>query len=70
MRRVVYLLLVVVCSVSVFGAPRDEARSRGREKESAVSKVVRMVRALGDGLTIPSRPVQSNGDGLTIPTRP
>lgn len=56
MRRVVVLLLLVVFAVSAFGASRDEPRSRDREKRNVVQMVVRIIRALGDGLTIPSRP--------------
>ena len=56
MRRVAGALLLVVVAVSAFGVPREEARGRDREKGSRVVEVVkRMVRALGDGLTIPTR---------------
>jgi hypothetical protein len=56
MRRVVGALLLVVVAVSAFGVPREEARARDREKGNRVVELVkRVVRALGDGLTIPSR---------------
>jgi hypothetical protein len=56
MRRVVYALLLVVFAVSAFGVTREEARTREREKGNPVVQIVkRIVRALGDGLTIPTR---------------
>jgi hypothetical protein len=56
MRRVGYALLVVVFAVSAFGVTREEARPRQRGKTGVIEMVKRVVRALGDGLTIPTRP--------------
>jgi hypothetical protein len=57
MRRVGYALLLVVFAVSAFGVTREGVRPRERDKGSAVVQIVKkVVRALGDGLTIPSRP--------------
>jgi hypothetical protein len=56
MRRVGYALLLVVFAVSAFGVTREEGRPRDRDKGNAVVQMVkRIVRALGDGLTIPTR---------------
>lgn len=53
MRRVVYALVVVLVSLSVSGAPRD-GRDVPRDKVSPVVKMMKkIVRTLGDGLTIP-----------------
>lgn len=44
--------VIVVLSVSVSAAPRE----RGKDKVPTITKFLRMVRALGDGLTIPPAP--------------
>ena len=52
MRRVVYALVVVVVSLSVSGAPREGREPR--DKSNPIAKAMKkIVRALGDGLTIP-----------------
>lgn len=57
MRRVGYALLLVAFAVSVSGVTREGVRPRERDKGSAVVQIVKkVVRALGDGLTIPTRP--------------
>ena len=56
MRRVVQALVVVAVSLSVSGAPR-EGRDLPRDKSSPIVKMVkRIVKSLGDGLTIPTNP--------------
>jgi hypothetical protein len=53
MRRVVYALVVVVISLSVSGAPRG-GRDLPIDKSHPIVKMVKkMVKSLGDGLTIP-----------------
>ena len=57
MRRVFYrgfaaVAVIAVLSVSVAAAPRE----RGKDKVPTISKLLKMVRALGDGLTIPPAP--------------
>jgi hypothetical protein len=58
MRRVAYALVVVVFAVSAFGSPRsprEEPRSRDREISNPIVKAVKkVIKSLGDGLTIPS----------------
>lgn len=49
MRRVAYLL-VLVFAFSAAAAPRDE---RGLRGNPVVKRIVKIVRSLGDGLTIP-----------------
>jgi hypothetical protein len=50
MRRVIYVLVVVVFTVSAVAAPRDE---RGPRSNPVVKMVKKIVRSLGDGITIP-----------------
>jgi hypothetical protein len=57
MRRVFFrgfaaVAVIVVLSVSVSAAPRE----RGKDKVPVITKLLRMVRSLGDGLTIPPAP--------------
>lgn len=52
MRRVVYVLVVLVFSVSAFGVSRED---RGpRERNPVVKAVKKLVKSLGDGLTLPT----------------
>ena len=54
MRRVVCALVMMV-ALSASGVTREEPRSRDRERSSPVLKVVKkFIKALGDGLTIPT----------------
>ncbi len=60
MHRVIYAVVVVVCSLSLSAAPREGRESLdSRDRASPIVKAVRrVIRALGDGLTIPgSNPV-------------
>ena len=50
MRRVVYAVVVVVFALSAVAAPRDERGPRGGD---IVKRIVKKIRALGDGLTVP-----------------
>ena len=58
MRRVFNSFLVVVVTValstSVFAAPRGERERGPKEKTPSIAKVLKkIVRAFGDGLTVP-----------------
>ena len=57
MRSVRYLVVLVVLSgfsMSVFGFSREGREPTNRDRDNAVVKFVkRVVRALGDGLTVP-----------------
>ena len=53
-RGVAALAVIVALSTSVFAAPREERdRDRGRDRGTIVKIIKKIVRALGDGLTIP-----------------
>jgi hypothetical protein len=53
-RGVAAVAVMVALSTSVFAAPREERdRDRGRDRGSIVKVIKKVVRALGDGLTIP-----------------
>jgi hypothetical protein len=52
--RVAVVVVSVVVSTAVFGVPR-EGREAARDRESPVVKFVkRVVRSLGDGITVPT----------------
>lgn len=54
--RYVALVAVLIVSVSLSAAPREN-RERGREKEPPVLKVIkRLVGSLGDFIVIPTPP--------------
>jgi hypothetical protein len=51
---VVAVTVIVALSTNVFAVPRDERdRDRGRDKGGIVKIIKKVVRALGDGLTVP-----------------
>lgn len=53
-RGVAAVAVMVALSTSVLAAPPDErARDRGRERDRIVKIIKKVVRALGDGLTVP-----------------
>jgi hypothetical protein len=53
-RGVAAVVVIVALSTSVFAAPREERdRDRGRDRGSIVKIIKKLVRALGDGLTVP-----------------
>jgi len=53
-RGVAAVVVIVALSTSVFAAPRDERdRERGRDKGVIVKVIKKIIRGLGDGLTIP-----------------
>ena len=53
-RGVAAVAVMVALSTSVFAAPREERdRDRGRERDRIVKIIKKVVRALGDGLTVP-----------------
>jgi len=53
-RGVAAVAVIVALSTSVLAAPRNERdRERGRDKGVIVKVIKKIVRALGDGLTIP-----------------
>lgn len=52
--RVAVGVCLLVVSVGAFGIPREGREPKSRDRENAVVKMVkRVVKALGDGLTVP-----------------
>jgi hypothetical protein len=52
--RVAVAVCLLVVSMGAFGIPREGPEPRRRDRDNAVEKFVkRVVRALGDGLTVP-----------------
>ena len=50
-RGIAAVSVIVVLAANVYAAPRE--RGKEKQKVPAIAKILRIVRALGDGLTVP-----------------